>query len=341
MAANTRVGLMGFGRIGRNVFRQLEDHHGLEVGAIIDVADPAALAYLLKYDTIFGRFPKDVDLEDGHLVVGGRRIPIIDAADPGAIDWGALGIDIVLQATRKHRTAAECLRHLEAGALRVILASTPENLDDMDTLIMGANDEVFDDQDRMIALGSNTSNALAPVLKVLDGEFGVDDALFTVVHAFTNEQRLADVPGSALRMSRSAAENIIPAVTNSPAIIERVLPQMKGKIAGIALNVPVPDGSNVDLVATLDRPTTAAEVNEVLRSAAESSTVIEFTDEPIVSSDIIGNPHSAIVDGLTTLIIGGTMMKTVIWFDNGWGYAARAIEVMERLATFDRDKGAT
>ena len=193
----------------------------------------------------------------------------------------------------------------------------------------------------MIALGSNTSNALAPVLKVLDSEFGVDDALFTVVHAFTNEQRLADVPGSALRMSRSAAENIIPAVTNSPAIIERVLPQMKGKIAGITLNVPVPDGSNVDLVATLDRPTTAAEVNEVLRSAAESSTVIEFTDEPIVSSDIIGNPHSAIVDGLTTLIIGGTMMKTVIWFDNGWGYAARAIEVMERLATFDRDKGAT
>ena len=332
MTEPVRVGLMGFGRIGRNVFRQLEDEPAIEVAAISDIADPAALVYLLEFDTIFGRFPGDVRLDGGDLVVDGRKIPMLDGADPGDVDWGAHAVDIVVQATRRHRTLAECRRHIDAGARKVILASTPEDWNEIDTLISGVNDEVLGPEDDVIALGSNTSNALAPVLRVLDEALGLDRAMFTVVHAFTNEQRLADVPGGDLRMSRAAAENIIPAVTNSPEIVERVLPGLAGRLSGIALNVPVADGSNVDLVAFLDSATTPGAVNEIIRAAAVDSDIIDYTDDPIVSSDVIGNPHSALWDGQATMVIGGTMVKGIIWFDNGWGYAARVVDVVGRMA---------
>jgi glyceraldehyde 3-phosphate dehydrogenase len=335
--AKTRVGLFGFGRIGRNVFRQLVDHPTIEVAAIVDIADPAALVYLLKYDTVFGRFPRPVELSDGTISVDGRAIPIRQDKDPGDTDWEALGVDIVVQATRKHRSAAECRRHLEAGAKRVVLASTPAVPEDMDTLIMGGNDHVLDPSDVMIALGSNTSNAVAPILKLYDEQFGVEKALFTTVHAFTNEHRLGDVPGASLRLSRSAAENIIPAPTNSPEIIEGVLPGLQGKLTGMALNVPVADGSNVDLVTIVSRPVTADEVRRAVKDLSNESTVVEYCDEPIVSSDVIGNPHSAIFDGLATMVMDGTMIKSVIWFDNGWGYAARAVEVIEKMAAFDAE----
>ena len=335
-----RVGLMGFGRIGRTVFRQLEDHPSIEVAAIVDIADPEALVYLLRYDTIFGRFPKPVDLDDGHLVVGDRRIPMLQHRDPKDVDWNAYGVQTVLQATRKHRTVEECRGHLENGADHVILATVPDDPTAIETLVMGVNDEVLDRGDQIISLGSNTSNALAPVLKILDDTFGIEQALFTTVHAMTNEQRLADVPGDTLRLSRAAAENIIPAPTNSPEIIERVLPAVRGKLVGMALNVPVPDGSNVDLVAILSRPATVEQGNEAIAAAAVDSRILEYTDEPIVSSDVIGNTHSAIFDGLATIVMDGTMLKAVIWYDNGYGYAARAVELMERLAEFKQEVSA-
>ncbi|MFQ5947806.1 MAG: type I glyceraldehyde-3-phosphate dehydrogenase [Acidimicrobiia bacterium] len=337
------VGLMGFGRIGRNVFRQLQDHPRIETAAIVDVAEPKALVYLLKFDTIHGRFPKPVRLADSTLYVEDQPIPILPDREPGEADWGALGVEVVVQATGKYRSAEWCRRHLEAGAKRVILCSTPEDPNDMDTLLVGVNDHVLDPRDVMVALGSNTSNALAPVLKILDESFRVERAMFTTVHAFTNEQRLADVPGSDLRSSRSAAENIIPMETNSPEIIENVLPQFKGKISGMALNVPVPDGSSVDLVTILGKEATTESVNKTVQSAAASgySTILEYVEDPIVSSDVIGNPHSAIFDGLATLVMDRAMVKTVIWFDNGWGYAARAVEVVERLAAFDREGVST
>ncbi|MFH1103963.1 MAG: glyceraldehyde 3-phosphate dehydrogenase NAD-binding domain-containing protein [Actinomycetota bacterium] len=335
MTSPTRIGLMGFGRIGRNVFRQLRDRSDLEVAAIVDVADPAALAYLLEYDTIFGRFPEPVSFADGHLIVGSRRIPMRSDANPGDVDWTALGVQVVVQATRKHRTSAECSRHLAAGAKRVVLASTPEDPADMQTVIMGANDHLLGPEDRVVALGSNTSNALAPILKALDDGFGVVRGMFTVVHAFTNEQRLADVPGDDLRMSRAAAENIIPSATTSATIIESVLPQFAGKLSGIALNVPVADGSNVDLVATLATPTDKAAVNAHIAGVARGSEVIEYTDDPIVSSDVIGNTHSAVWDGLATMLVGGTLLKCITWFDNGWGYAARVVNAIEKLASFE------
>ncbi|MCB2223320.1 MAG: glyceraldehyde-3-phosphate dehydrogenase [Actinobacteria bacterium] len=329
-----RVGLMGFGRIGRNVFRQLEDHPSIEVAAIVDIADPEALVYLLRYDTIFGRFPKKVSLVDGALAVDGRKIPMLQAKDPKDVDWSAYGVDVVVQATRKHRTVAECTDHLTNGADHVILATVPDDPSAIETLVMGVNDEVLDSGDRIISLGSNTSNALAPVLKILDDEFGIQHALYTTVHALTNEQRLADVPGDSLRLSRAAAENIIPAPTNSPEIIERVLPAVSGKLVGMALNVPVADGSNVDLVAFLEKPATRDEVNAAIAKAAAESRILEYTEDPIVSTDVIGNPHSAIFDGLATVVMDGTLLKAVIWFDNGWGYAARAVELMEKLAEF-------
>jgi glyceraldehyde 3-phosphate dehydrogenase len=326
---------MGFGRIGRNVFRQLRGRTDIEVAAIVDIADPAGLTYLLRYDTIFGRYPDPVTLEDGHLVTAGRRIPMRADIDPGETDWAALGVDFVVQATRRHRTAAECSRHLERGAKRVILASTPEVPGDIETVIIGANDHAFGPEDRIVALGSNTSNALAPILRILDGTFGVDRAMFTVVHAFTNEQRLADVPGGEFRTSRAAAENIIPTNTNSAEIIERVLPEFAGKLSGMALNVPVADGSNVDLVAFLETPTDPAAVNAAVRAAAEGSKIIEYTEDPIVSSDVIGSAHSAVWDAQATLIVDGTLLKCVMWFDNGWGYAARVIDAIGLFAGFE------
>jgi glyceraldehyde 3-phosphate dehydrogenase len=329
-----RVGLMGFGRIGRNVFRQVETRSDIEVVAIADIADPAALAYLLEFDTIFGRFPGDVEIDGSDLVVDGRRIPMLNGAAPGDIDWGAHRVDIVVQATRRHRTLAECRKHIDAGASKVVLASTPEDWNEMDTLIIGVNDDVLGPEDDVVALGSNSSNALAPILQLIDERFGLDRAMFTVVHAFTNEQRLADVPGDDLRMSRSAPENIIPAATNSPEIVAKVMPQLAGKLAGMALNVPVADGSNIDLVAFINTPTTSEELNEAIRTAAATSDVIGYTDDPIVSSDVIGETSSALWDGLAAMVIDGTMIKGIIWFDNGWGYAARVVDAIGRMSAF-------
>ena len=329
-----RVGLMGFGRIGRNVFRQLETRSDIEVAAIADIADPAALVYLLEFDTIFGRFPGDVELDGTDLVVDGRRVPMLTGTAPGDIDWGAHDIDIVVQATRRHRTLAECRKHIDAGASKVVLASTPEDWNEMDTLIIGVNDDILGPEDDVVALGSNSSNALAPILQVIDEQFGLDRAMFTVVHAFTNEQRLADVPGDNLRMSRAAAENIIPTTTNSPEIVAKVMPQLAGKLAGMALNVPVADGSNIDLVAFINTPTTAEELNKAIGLAAATSDVIGYTDDPIVSSDVIGDTNSALWDGLAAMVIDGTMIKGIIWFDNGWGYAARVVDAISRMSAF-------
>lgn len=337
MSGKARIGLMGFGRIGRNVFRLLQPHEDIQVEAIVDIAEPEGLTYLLKYDTIHRRFPEPVELRDSSLYVKNRPIPIINAKEPGEVDWKELGVGIVVEATGgRYNTAAWCQRHLDAGADRVILAHTPDDLDDMDILVMGVNDDVLGPDDRMISLGSNTSNAVAPILKTLNDEFGVERAFFTTVHAFTNYQRLADVPAEDLRNSRSAATNIIPSETNSPQILEHLLPELRGRIAGMALNVPVPDGSAVDLVTIMQRPVTATEVNEAVRRAAQIRFphIVEYVEDPIVSSDVIGSPYSANFDSQATLVVDETMVKTVTWFDNGWGYSARVVELIKKMAAF-------
>jgi len=328
-----RVGLMGFGRIGRNVFRLLQTEGLGEVAAIADVADPKALTYLLKYDSIYGRFPKPVELEDDKLMVDGHAIPFINARQPGDVNWGELGIDVVIQATGKYRTQEWCAKHIEAGAKRVILASTPEEAGDVPILLRGINDEILTPDLGVISLGSNTSNALAPILRIIDQQWGLERAYFTTVHAFTNQARLADVPTSSFRSSRAAGENIIPATTNSPEIISAVMPELDGKLSAMALNVPVPDGSTVDLVAFVGTETTVEEVNETIRKevAAGYADVIEYVEDPIVSSDVIGSSQSGNFDSLATLVVDGTMIKSIIWFDNGWGYSVRIVEVLNKI----------
>jgi len=328
-----RVGLMGFGRIGRNVFRLLQAADDVEIAAIADTAEPEALAYLLKYDSIYGRFPKPVELEGTNLVVDGKSIPFVPGTEPGDIDWAAVGVDIVIQATGKYRTADWCARHLAAGAKRVILASTPETPGDVPILLRGINDEILTPDLDVVSLGSNSSNALAPVLRMIDNAWGLDRAYFTTVHAFTNMARLADVPTSSFRNSRAAGENIIPAETNSPEIITTVMPEFAGKLSAMALNVPVPDGSTVDLVAFVRTPTTAEEVNETIRKEVQASyaDIIEYVDDPIVSSDVIGSSHSGNFDSLATLVVDETMIKAIVWFDNGWGYSVRIIEVLTTM----------
>lgn len=332
--SKTRVGLMGFGRIGKNVFRMLADHPDLEVTVIADITEPEGLVYLLKYDSIYGRFPGSLELEGSSLFFDGRKIPILNAREPGDADWGSYGVDIVVQATGKYRTKAALQSHLDAGASKTILASTPEVAGDVPLILRGINDEILTDSTQMIALGSNTSNALAPILRILDSAFGIDRAFFTTVHAMTNSQRLADVPTSGFRQSRAAGENIIPGPTNSADILESVMPEFAGKLNGSALNVPVTDGSTVDLVAYVRHDTTAEEVNASIRSAAEGTYagIVEYIDDPIVSSDVRMDTESAVFDSLATMVMDGTFVKTITWYNNGWGYTARLIEVAEQMA---------
>lgn len=336
-----RIGIMGFGRIGRNVFRILYPREDIEVRAIVDIAAPEALVYLLKFDTVHGRFPEAVSLKGEHMYIKGRQVRMLTRTAPGDVDWSELGVDIVIEATTKYRTRDVLSRHLDRGAKRVILTVPPR--DQLDAVVvMGVNDHVLTPESRIVSNASCTSNALAPICKVLNGAFGIERGFLTTVHAYTNDQRLADVPHTELRRSRAAAENIIPTITWSPQAVGQILPELEGKLDGMALNVPVPDGSVVDLVTLMKRPVTAEEVNEVVRSAALSrfKHIIEYVEDPIVSSDVIGNSHSAVFDGLSTQVLAGNMLKTITWYDNGWGYANRVVELVQRLAEFDRAPAA-
>lgn len=325
---------MGFGRIGRNLFRQLRGHPFLEVGAIVDPADPVGLAYLLKYDSIYGRFPEQVSYHEGFLTVGTGRTPVFPAWDPAEVDWNDLGVSLVVQATGHQGTFRECRSHLAAGARGVVLASTPRVPGDIPILLRGVNDHLLRPDTAVIALGSNTSNALAPVLWTLADSFGLKRGFFTSVHAMTNAQRLADVPTSGFRSSRAAADNIIPSATHSARILAAARPEFAGRLSSLALNVPVVDGSTVDLVTELDTPTDVEQVNRAIREACEKRYrgIVEYSTDPIVSSDVTGASESAVFDSLATMVIGGRLAKTVTWYNNGWGYSARIVEVLERMS---------
>lgn len=329
-----RIGLMGFGRIGRNVFRLLHDRDDLDVVAVADIAEPEALTYLLKYDSIYGRFPVEVEYGSGSLQYGGKTVAFNDSRTPEDATWGDFGVDIVLDTTSRYRTKDSLQGHLDSGATHVVLTSSPEKPGEIPLLLRGINDEILDTNPEMIALGSNTSNAAAPILSILDKAFGLNRIYMTVVKAMSNSGRLADVPTDAYRTSRAAGENIIPAETNSAEIITQVLPGMSGKLAVSALNVPVPDGSTIDMVAETAVTVTADEVNDKVKSEVSEryNDVIEYVADPIVSSDVRLNSHSGIYDSLATLVTGDHMLKTITWFNNGWGYSHRAVEVAAVIA---------
>jgi glyceraldehyde 3-phosphate dehydrogenase len=337
----SRIGLMGLGRIGRNIFRILYKSQNPRIEAISDVADHAGLAYLLKFDTILGRFPEELSLLDGHLYVAGRQIQMLSGEKPGDIPWGELGVDTVIEATAKFRTRAELEGHFQAGAKRVILCSPPADPPDI-TVVMGVNEDQLRPEHRIVSNASCTAHAAAPVLRVLDEAFGVRRAFLTTVHAYTNEQRLADVPAEDPRRGRAAAENIIPQETNTAEVITGLLPQLQGKLTAHAMNVPVANGSVVDLVCWHDRPVSVDSVNEVLRTAIGSprwKDILEYAVDPIVSSDILQSRYSGTYDSLGTMVLGDRVSKTLTWFDNGWGYAHRVIDLLRCFQQFEKEAG--
>jgi len=336
--APIRVGLMGFGRIGRNLFRILYDREDIRVAAISDVADHASLEYLLRFDTILGRFPDEVSIKGGNLYVLGRQIPMLDARDPGDVPWDALGVDVVIEATARPRTRAELVPCLERGAKRIILCAPPAEPPDI-TVVFGVNDDELRPDHRIISNASCTAHCVAPLIKILHETFGIKRAFLTSVHAYTNQQRLADVPTADKRRGRAAAENIIPQSTKSADVLMDLMPSLRGRIAGMAMNVPVPNGSVVDLVSWHDRPVTEEAINEVVRTAAASrfKGLLDYEKDPIVSSDIVRSPYSGTFDSRAAMVLAGRVSKTLCWYDNGWGYAHRVVDLIERLVEMDSE----
>ncbi len=329
-----KVAINGFGRIGRSVFRIIADRadSDIEVVAINDLADDDILAYLLEYDSVMGPFEHEVSVHDGVMEVGKHSIRMLRETDPAALPWADLGVDVVIESTGVFRDRASLQKHLDAGARRVVL--TVPSKDPIDeTVVLGVNDAQLDPSDVIVSNASCTTNCLAPVAKVLQDEFGIKRGVMTTVHAYTNDQRLADVPHKDLRRSRAATENIIPTTTGAAKAVAEVLPALEGKLDGMAMRVPVPDGSTVDLVVELERDVTVDEVNAAMRKAAEGEMagILQYNEDPIVSTDIIGNPHSSIFDSAGTQVLGGNLVKVLSWYDNEWGYSNRVVDLVERL----------
>jgi glyceraldehyde 3-phosphate dehydrogenase len=328
----TRIGINGFGRIGRAVLRVVSERPDLEIAAINDLYGNAQLAYLLRYDTVMGMFPGDVESDADSMTVNGRRIAMTKEKDPAKIPWASLGVELVVEATGVFRTRESLQPHLAAGARKVIL--TVPSKDEIDaTIVMGVNEHTLRPEHRLVSNASCTTNCLAPIAKILDEAFGIEEGIMTTVHAYTNDQRLADVPHKDLRRSRAAATNIIPTTTGAARAVGKVLPRLRGRLDGMAMRVPVPDGSVIDLTCRVRRPVRTDEVNAAVRAAASGPLrrYVEYTEAPLVSSDIIGNPHSSIFDALSTSAAGDGYLKVIAWYDNEWGYSNRVVDLIDRL----------
>ena len=336
----TKVAINGFGRIGRAVARVILERDGaLELVAINDLADPKALAHLFKYDTVMGKFKGTVTVSDDGLVVNGKTIKVVAERSPANLPWAAMGVDIVLESTGifREKTSAKggYGDHITAGAKKVVL-SVPSK-DEIDaTVVMGVNEEALTADVQCASNASCTTNCLAPLAKALNDAFGIKRGLMTTVHAYTNDQVVSDMIHSDLRRARAAADNIIPTTTGAAVAVGKVIPELNGKLDGFALRVPVVNGSCVDLSVEFDKNVTKEEINAVVKAAAEGPMkgILYYCDEPIVSSDIIGDPHSSIFDAMSTMVMGGNFAKVVSWYDNEWGYSNRAVDLMEKMVAY-------
>ncbi|MFQ5863311.1 MAG: type I glyceraldehyde-3-phosphate dehydrogenase [Candidatus Brocadiales bacterium] len=328
-----RVGINGFGRIGRIVFRAMAQRPSIEVVAINDLADAKSLAFLLKYDSVHRRFQGTVEAKENTLSVNGRNIRLVKEKDPSKLPWKDLGIDIVIESTGIFTKREACEKHLQAGAKKVILSAPPKDKLDA-VIVLGVNDQSLKPEHKIISNASCTTNSLAPMAKVLNDNFGIEKGLMTTIHAYTNDQRVSDFIHSDLRRARGAAVNIIPTTTGAAKAIGQVIPELNGKLDGIAMRVPVVDGSITDLVAMLKKKVTKEEVNQAMKKAAQGELkgILEYCDEPIVSSDIIGNPCSCIFDSLSTYVIQDNLVKVMGWYDNEWGFSQRMAELTELFA---------
>ena len=325
-----KIAINGFGRIGRLAFREMLNRTGVEVVAINDLTGVETLAHLLKYDSVHGKFNGTVAVSGGHLVVNGKTINISAERNPADLPWGQLNVDIVVESTGVFTSEEQAGMHLQAGAGKVIISAPAKG--SMKTVVLGVNDDILTPEDRIVSNASCTTNCLAPMAKVLDDEFGVQHGIITTIHAYTADQRLQDAPHSDLRRARAAALSMIPTSTGAAKAVGLVLPQLAGKLDGLAVRVPTPTGSVTDLTVILNREVTAEEVNAAMKRAAEGPMkgILEYSDDPLVSVDIVGNPHSCIFDSGLTIAMGSTV-KIFGWYDNEAGYATRVVDLAERL----------
>jgi glyceraldehyde 3-phosphate dehydrogenase len=330
-----QVGINGFGRIGRSVFRIISNREDMEVVAINDLFDNEQLAYLLKYDTVMGIFDKEVTAESDAMTVDNHRVVMTEHRDPAQIPWKELGVRFVIESTGVFRIREPLEKHLVAGAEKVIL-TVPAKEEIDATIVIGVNDQELKPEHHIVSNASCTTNCLAPIAKILDDSFGIEEGFITTVHAYTNDQRLADVPHKDFRRSRAAGENIIPTTTGAAKAVGKVLPQLQGKLDGLAMRVPVPDGSIVDLVCRLGKKASRNDINSAVREAAAGpmKRVVEYSEAPLVSSDIIGNTHSSIFDALSTTSQEDGYARIVSWYDNEWGYSNRVVDLIGMLAEF-------
>jgi glyceraldehyde 3-phosphate dehydrogenase len=329
----TRVGINGFGRIGRQTLKALlERHPDIDVVAINDITDTHTNAHLLKYDSTYGRFPGEVGVDGNDLVVNGKRIQVVAQRDPAAIPWGDLGVSLVVESTGLFTDAEKAAAHLRGGARKVII-SAPAKHEDI-TLVLGVNENMYDPaKHHIISNASCTTNCLAPVAKVLNDTFGIEKALMTTVHSYTNDQRILDQVHKDLRRARTAGANIIPATTGAAVATALVIPELKGKFDGFSLRVPTVTVSTIDLVATLSKPASRDAINQAFKEASQGylKGIMNYTEEPLVSSDFRGDPHSATVDMLSTMIVGDNFAKVIAWYDNEWGYSCRVSDLVDFL----------
>jgi glyceraldehyde 3-phosphate dehydrogenase len=328
-----RLGINGFGRIGRLVFRAIAERNdnSFEVVGLNDLTDARTLAHLLKYDSVHGKFPGEVEAADGAIVVNGKRIPVFSERNPADLPWGTLDTDVVVESTGIFRSREKAGLHLTAGAKKVVISAPADGEVDA-TIVLGVNDDTLTGDEKIVSNASCTTNCLAPMVKVLDDALGVKKGMMTTVHAYTGDQNMVDAPHKDLRRSRAAAVSIIPTTTGAAKAVGLVLPHLNGKLDGFALRVPTPDGSLTDLTVEVEKETTAEAVNALFKAASEGamSGILEYSEEPLVSIDIVHNPHSNILDGQSTMVMG-QMVKVVGWYDNEWGYSNRTVDLVKRL----------
>jgi glyceraldehyde 3-phosphate dehydrogenase len=326
-----KVGINGFGRIGRQVFRILHER-GVDVVAVNDLTDNEVLAHLLQYDSNYGKYPGKICADEGYLIVDGKRVRVLEERDPAKLPWGELGVEVVIESTGRFTKAEDAAKHLEGGAKQVIISAPGKG--EMLTVVMGVNEETFDPvTHKVVSNASCTTNGLAPVAKVLNDTFGIEKGILTTVHAYTASQSLVDTAKDDLRDARAASMNIVPSATGAAKAVGLVIPELQGKFTGMAFRVPTSTVSVVDFTAELGRETTAQEINAVMKEAAagELKGILEYTEEPLVSMDLKGNPHSSIFSAPETLVIGGNFVKVVAWYDNEWGYSCRVADLAEYI----------
>jgi len=331
----TKIGINGFGRIGRNVFKLLHAHDDFEVVAINDLTDAKTLRHLLKYDSVYGTNKSTIETGESSLIVDGKTIAITAERNPADLQWGDKGVDFVLESTGIFRAKEQCMMHVQAGAKKVLLSVPPK--DEVDAVIvMGVNDDTLKADDKVVSNASCTTNCLAPMAKVLHQEFGIKRGLMNTIHAYTNDQTVHDMPHSDLRRSRAAAQSVIPTSTGAAKAVGLVLPELNGKLDGFAMRVPIPVGSAVDLTVELDKDASAADINAAIKAASEGALagILEYCEDPIVSADIVGNPASSVFDSLLTNVLDGNFAKVVSWYDNEWGYSNRCVDLFTKMGSF-------